>query len=144
MNSMIFSLLLLICTAMIVGRAILSMASLRHEIRVTRKEVSLTLHAVNKKRYRRLLKREKQQLAETLVHTGTTTVEVVHKAISGLTFGILESIPATRHGSKVVRKVHDGTSTAVYGSIRLLNKAIGKTINQDWTASRPAVDQSQQ
>lgn len=67
-----------------------------------------------------------QDLAETVVDTGTATVQEVHMGISRIPFGILESIPVTRDTSKVVRQAHDLISDAVYGSIRGINKSASR------------------
>ena len=67
-----------------------------------------------------------QQLAETAIDTGTATVRAVHLGIARIPFGILESIPATRDATRVVRQTHDIISNAVYGTIRGVNKTAGE------------------
>lgn len=69
---------------------------------------------------------EKQKMAEEVIDKGATIVETVHKTISEITFGILESTPGTGPPSKIVRKIHDRTAAGVYDSIRSINKGIGK------------------
>lgn len=73
---------------------------------------------------------EKQQLAEKAIDAGSIGVETVHKAIAGLTFGILESIPATRATSSVVREVHDASAAGSYDAVRKLNREVGKLIKE--------------
>lgn len=83
-------------------------------------------HQIKRRQIKRFIVAEKQQVAETAVEQGTNTVEFVHKSISGLTFGILDSIPATRHGSRIVKTVHDETSSTVYEKVRQLNRWAGQ------------------
>ena len=73
---------------------------------------------------------EKQMLAEKVIDTGSIGVETVHKAIAGLTFGILDAIPATRATSSVVRDVHDASAAGSYEAIRKLNREVGKLIQE--------------
>ncbi|ARU59240.1 hypothetical protein OLMES_5256 [Oleiphilus messinensis] len=96
----------------------------------------------NREQFRKQVRMEKQQLAECTIDKGTSTVEMIHRIISKITFGILECIPPIRYPSKLVRKVHDKTSSQVYTLIREINRDIG-TISQQWQqqsqtpASRP-------
>lgn len=84
-----------------------------------------------------------QQLAETVIDTGTATVRAVHLGIARIPFGILESIPVTRDATRIVRQTHDIISDAVYGTIRGVNKAAGQVtrtvIGTPPAASPPAV-----
>lgn len=73
---------------------------------------------------------EKQQVAEKAIDAGSIGVETVHKAIAGLTFGILEAIPATRATSSRVREVHDASAAGSYEAVRKLNREVGKLIQE--------------
>jgi hypothetical protein len=65
-----------------------------------------------------------QALAENVVEGGTAAVRTIHKSIASIPFGILESIPATRDTTRVVRRIHDAISDGVYGGIAVTNKAL--------------------
>lgn len=69
-----------------------------------------------------------QKTTEAVVDGGTAVVRAVHKGIAEIPFSILESIPATRDTTKMVRGIHDLTSDVVYGSISVINKAVGGTL----------------
>ncbi len=73
---------------------------------------------------------EKQKVAEKAIDAGSIGVETVHKAIAGLTFGILDAIPATRATSSLVREVHDASAAGSYEAVRKLNREVGKLIQE--------------
>jgi hypothetical protein len=66
-----------------------------------------------------------QSLAESAVDGGTATVRAVHRGVAAIPFTILEAIPVTRPGTRLVRGVHDFTSDTVYDSIRVINRIVG-------------------
>jgi hypothetical protein len=68
---------------------------------------------------------EAQQLTETAVDVGTQAVRQIHFGIAAIPFGILETLPATRDTTRVVRQTHDVIANAVYGTIRGVNKLTG-------------------
>jgi len=74
--------------------------------------------------------RDTSQLAEHAIATGTAVVKEVHKGIAEIPFSVLEAIPATREGAKVVRGLHDAISDGVYGAIASLNKAVGRELRK--------------
>lgn len=74
-----------------------------------------------------------QQASEIALETTTRTVQAVHQGIASIPFGILESIPATRDVTRVVRAAHDLTANTVYGAISAVNKLVG----HGWRASLP-------
>ena len=78
---------------------------------------------------------EQQKLVEKSVETGAASAETIHKAVSGATFGILESIPVTRGVSRLVREVHDGIAGSVYSTVRGANKQIGD-ITKDYLTEK--------
>ena len=53
------------------------------------------------------------------------TVERVHKNIAKRPFDILEQVPVIEVPTRGVRVVHDTVVSGVYGSIRLVNRAVG-------------------
>ena len=69
---------------------------------------------------------EIQSLTEATVEGSTAAVRTVHKEIANVSFDALESIPATRDTTKLVRGIHDLTADSVYGSISAVNKLFGK------------------
>ena len=69
---------------------------------------------------------EQQDIAEKSVETGAKSAETIHRTVAGVTFGILDSIPATENVSRLVRGVHDGVAGTVYASVRDTNKQLGK------------------
>lgn len=73
---------------------------------------------------------EKQILAERAIDAGSMGVETVHKAIAGLTFGILEAIPTTRATASAVRGVHDVSAAGSYAAVRTLNREVGKILKE--------------
>lgn len=95
----------------------------------------------------RLLRAEQQlaqaqQLSESAVALGTGVVRGVHRGIAAIPFGILESIPATRDTTRIVRKTHDLISDAVYGSIGAVNRGVGAKLREGLqsTGERDAAD----
>lgn len=94
-----------------------------------RRDVSSLLQNKKEQAFKHLALLEKQKMAERVIDKGSTIVETVHKNISKITFGILESTPATGPPSRIVRKIHDRTAAGVYDSIRFINKGIGEIAN---------------
>lgn len=85
--------------------------------------------------------REAQATAEQVIATGSSVVREVHRGIAAIPFDILDSIPATRDSSKLVRGVHDSIADGVYGALSGINKAVGREIRktlQDAAANRDA------
>ena len=69
---------------------------------------------------------EKQKIVETSIDVGTDSAEVIHKAVAGITFGVLDTIPATEGLSKLVRGLHDGIAGQIYSTVRGSNKLAGE------------------
>src|SRR5690606_9163568 len=69
---------------------------------------------------------ETQQLTETAVDVGTQAVRQIHFGIAAIPFGILETVPATRDTTRVVRQAHDVSASAVYGTIRGVTRLTGQ------------------
>lgn len=68
---------------------------------------------------------EMQQLAEEAVDAGAGGVRDVHRAIAGVPFDLLDSLPATRAASQRARQVHDRTADGVYDAVAAANRAAG-------------------
>ena len=71
-----------------------------------------------------------QRLAEGAVEGTTRTVEDIHRGIASIPFEVLDGIPATRDTARIVREIHDLTSTTVYTSIRAVNRLVGSGTRQ--------------
>ena len=69
--------------------------------------------------------RSAQRFTEGAVDETTRTVEGIHRGIASVPFEVLDRIPATRDTSRIVREVHDLTSSTVYGGIRGINRLLG-------------------
>lgn len=83
-----------------------------------------------------------QQISETAVAVGSGVVRAMHKGIAAIPFSILESIPATRDTTRVVRKTHDLISDAVYDSIGAVNRGIGAALRGNLQGALPAKPES--
>lgn len=62
------------------------------------------------------------QLIEGAVEHGSRAVQKVHLGTSSRTFDVLEKVPGVAAPAAVVRVVHDGWTSAVYATIRGVNK----------------------
>jgi hypothetical protein len=67
-------------------------------------------------------------LVEEVVEHGSKAVEDVHKATAARTFFVLEAIPPIARPARVVHTVHDLWVSGVYGTIRVCNKVVGRTL----------------
>ncbi|MBF0349635.1 MAG: hypothetical protein HQM11_01305 [SAR324 cluster bacterium] len=99
------------------------------QLQELRRQTRTMLEIRKSDEFKKMEFKEKQELAERAIETGTTTVESIHQIISGLTFGILESIPATSLTSRLVREIHDKTAGTIYSTIRTVNRQIGELAN---------------
>ena len=68
-------------------------------------------------------------LVGDVVEHGSKAVQDVHLATSNRTFVVLEAIAPIAAPAKVVHVVHDLSVSGVYGMIRLVNRAVGKTLD---------------
>ena len=68
---------------------------------------------------------EQQEIVEKSVDVGANSAELVHKAVAGVTFGILDAIPVTKGVSRFVRSIHDGIADTIYATVRTSNREIG-------------------
>ncbi len=133
---------LVLCSLLLVNGLLVATLVLQHRqqrdlIRVLR-AIRVAVDEIREAELRRAELLEKQALAERAVETGSIGVETVHKAIAGLTFGILEAIPTTRAGSTLVRGVHDATAAGTYEAVRKLNREVGKLLKEVMDAPPPA------
>lgn len=76
-------------------------------------------------RVRKAARLEQQELVERSVDTAAASAETIHKAVAGVTFGVLDAVPFARRISGVVKGTHDGIAGSVYSTVRGANKEIG-------------------
>jgi hypothetical protein len=67
-------------------------------------------------------------LVEDVVEHGSKAVEDVHKATAARTFFVLEAIAPIAKPARMVHTVHDVWLSGIYGTIRVCNKVLGKTL----------------
>lgn len=67
-------------------------------------------------------------LLAAAVEHGASAVERVHLATSQRTFTVLEHIPGIAAPALVVNKVHDAAVSQVYSNVRLVTRAVSKTL----------------
>lgn len=67
-------------------------------------------------------------LVEEAVEHGSKAVEGAHKATAARTFFVLEAIPPIAKPARAVHTIHDLWLSGVYGTIRVCNKVVGKTL----------------
>ena len=68
-------------------------------------------------------------LVGDVVEHGSKAVQEVHIATTNRTFVVLEAIPPIAAPAKAVHAVHDLSVSGVYGMIRLVNRAVGRTLD---------------
>jgi hypothetical protein len=54
------------------------------------------------------------------------SLEKVHRMISDTSFDLIESVAPVEKSTQVLRKVHNATAREVYGSLRKINRWVGK------------------
>lgn len=69
------------------------------------------------------------QLVSEAIDHGATAVEEVHLATTSRTFLALSKLPVVAEPSELIRVVHDTWVTGIYGTIRVVNRVVGKTID---------------
>jgi hypothetical protein len=69
-----------------------------------------------------------RSLVTEVVEHGSKAVQDVHLATAARTFVVLEAVPPIAKPAKVVHVAHDVCVSGVYGAIRLVNRAVGKTL----------------
>lgn len=70
-----------------------------------------------------------RSLVGDVVEHGSKAVQDVHIATAARTFTVLEAVPPIAAPAKVVHAVHDLSVSSVYGMIRLVNRAVGATLD---------------
>jgi len=109
------------------------MVELRHEVRrveAYQSDARWTARAIS-------TLSQVSRVAENGLSFGANAVRGIHKGIASIPFNILEAIPVTRDTGRLVRAVHDQTSDAVYGSIKLINRVIGRNLRRGLGDDQP-------
>lgn len=68
-------------------------------------------------------------LVQDAVEHGSSAVEKVHLATASRPFRILQAIPPLSGPVRAIRVIHDLSVSTVYGSIRLVNRAVGTALD---------------
>ena len=68
-------------------------------------------------------------LVQDAVEHGSRAVQKVHLATADRSFFVFEHLPEVGEPVKSIHKVHDLGVSTVYGSIRLVNAAVGKVLD---------------
>ena len=63
------------------------------------------------------------------VEHGASAIERVHLETARRPFAILEQVPAVSQPAQDIHAVHDTVVSGVYTSVRLVNRAVGKTLD---------------
>ena len=63
-------------------------------------------------------------LVRDAVEHGSRSVEKIHLVTTGRTFALLELIPSVEKPARVVHSVHDAAISTMYGTIRVVNRAV--------------------
>jgi len=129
------NLLLLIVTGLANVLALIWIARLERELQETTAAIRRT--AVHQREMAQMLETHNQladfqNLTESAITHGTTTIRSLHQEIANIPFEILESLPTTREPGKMVRGVHDITADGVYASIITINKLMGQRLRQQF------------
>lgn len=70
-----------------------------------------------------------KSLLQDVVEHGSRAVERVHLETARRPFAVLELIPPIAAPARVVHVVHDVVVTTSYGAVRLVNRAVGATLD---------------
>ncbi|AGP42062.1 hypothetical protein SCE1572_50725 [Sorangium cellulosum So0157-2] len=70
-----------------------------------------------------------KDLVQEAVEHGSRAVERLQKHAAKLPFDLLEQIPPIQAPVRGIRVIHDTTLSVVHGTIRLVNRAVGATVD---------------
>lgn len=131
MATAITVLLFLICAGFLVASFHLHITNRAHYLQITSLLAS-TISIMQKNRMDLLEQRNKNQLLEDTLQSGTTAVEFVHRAITSTTFVAIDRFSTSekfRASAQQVRRAHDDTSRSFYRSVRATNKTLHALAN---------------
>ena len=63
------------------------------------------------------------------VEQGATAIERVHLATARRLFAVLEQIPGVAEPALAVQRIHDTIVSGVYGTVRMVNRTVGETLD---------------
>ena len=120
------ALLLLIAVALTVSCGHLARLN-RQRLRRLAADLAVVNNRVRKRQAELAEFRNKKRLLESTVNTGATAVEMVHRAISGTTFELIDRLSGSerlRESARQARTTHDQTSRTLYRTLRTTNRAL--------------------
>ncbi|MBF0237717.1 MAG: hypothetical protein HQM12_08445 [SAR324 cluster bacterium] len=97
-----------------------STALLRQQSIELHQEMAATIQFVAKKLETAQESREEAELVKQAVNTGVNSMESLHKTLSGLTFGFLESV-TTPETTEAMKKLHARTSETFFDTVRAIS-----------------------
>ncbi|MDX1634378.1 MAG: hypothetical protein R3280_07075 [Marinobacter sp.] len=98
-----------------------------HQMRRLGADLAVMNNRIRKRQAELAEFRNKKRLLESTVNTGATAVEMLHRAISGTTFELIDRFSGServRQSARQARTSHDQTSRTVYRSLRTTNRAL--------------------
>ncbi len=84
-----------------------------------------------------ILVAENARLVAKGIDQGTILLKDGHRAISEVTFALLDLIPATRAHAKMVRETHNLISTGLYGAFREINRHVTDRVADNMAQPKP-------
>lgn len=84
-----------------------------------------------------ILVAENAKLVAKGIDQGTILMQGGHRAISDVTFALLDLIPATRAHAKMVRETHNLISTGLYGAFREINRHVTDRVADNIAKPKP-------
>lgn len=63
------------------------------------------------------------------VEQGASAIERVHLSTARRPFAILEQIPGIAEPAQSIHEIHDTVVSSVYGTVRLVNRVVGQTLD---------------
>ncbi len=94
--------------------------------------LTAALGIVQRRRLERLEQKNRNRLLEDSVDSGTSAVELVHRAITSTTFSVIDRFSTSERfkaSAQKARRTHDDTSRTFYRSIKTTNKTLHALAN---------------
>ncbi|EMP55430.1 hypothetical protein MSNKSG1_06153 [Marinobacter santoriniensis NKSG1] len=119
--------LLLLVPATLLGLGMNELQQSRRQVRRVLSQQIRELSQIQKRRMDLLEVRNRAKVLEGTVTGGASTIEKVHKAISGTTFGLIDLFSRDegfRKSARRVQETHDRKTTEIYGAVKTTNRAL--------------------